>query len=83
MVDSFLHLLLRVVVRDSLPEKTDWDGLLSFDFTNVQLLSVSQLMEKTEIRTKAMRAVKGRITAEREKKKFSCWPMEDIYSICM
>ena len=42
---------------------------MEFDFPNAQLLSVSQFMEKTEFRTKAMRAAKGRIKVEREKSK--------------
>ena len=59
---NFLHRLLRCIVdRDGLPEKTDWDGLLSSGFTNLQLLLVSQFVEKTEFRTKAIRAAKGRI----------------------
>ena len=67
---NFLHRLLRrIVTRDGLPEENDWDALLEFDFTSVQLLSVSQFMEKTEFRTKAMRAAKGRINVEREKNK--------------
>ena len=65
---DFLHRLLeRIVTGECLPEEKDWDALLEFDLTNVQLLSVSQFMEKTEIRTKAMRAAKGRINVEREK----------------
>ena len=67
---NFLHRLLRrILIRDCLPEEEDWDALLEFDFTSVQLLSVSQFMEKTEFRTKAMRAAKGRINVEREKNK--------------
>ena len=67
---DFLHSLLRrIVTRECLPEGNDWDALLEFDFTNVQLLSVSQFMEKTEFRTKAMRAAQGRINVEREKNK--------------
>ena len=67
---EFLHRLLRrILTREFLPEKNDWDGLLEFDFTNVQLLSVSQFMEKTEFRTKAVRAAKGWINVEREKNK--------------
>ena len=67
---EFLHRLLRrIVARDSLPQEGDWDALLEFDFTNAQLLSVSQIMEKTEFRTKAMRAAKGRKNVEREKNK--------------
>ena len=69
MLDFLHRLLRRIVARDSLPEEDDWDALLEFDFTNVQLLSVSQFMEKTEFRTKAMRAAKGRINVEREKSK--------------
>ena len=52
-----------------MPEDDDWDALLELDFTNAQLLSVSQFMEKTEFRTMAMRAAKGRINVEREKNK--------------
>ena len=52
---DFLHRLLeKIVTRDSLPEEDDWDALLEFDFKNAELLSVSQLMEKTEFRTNAM-----------------------------
>ena len=69
---DFLHRLLRrVVSRESLPEEHDWDAFLGFDFTDVELLSISQFMEKTEFRTKAMRAVKGRINVEKEKSKKS------------
>ena len=49
--------------------ENDWDVLLEFDFTKVQLLSVSQFMEKTEFRTKALRAAKGRTNVEKEKNK--------------
>ena len=50
----FLHRLLRrVIARESLPEENDWDALLGFDFTGVELLSISKFMEKTEFRTKA------------------------------
>ena len=67
---DFLHRLLRkIVTRNCLPEEDDWDALLEFDFTNAQLLSVSQFMKKTEFRTKAMRAAKGEINVEREKNK--------------
>ena len=62
-------MLRRIVSRESLPEENDWDVLLGFDFTGVQLLSISQFMEKTEFRTKAMRAAKGRINVEKEKSK--------------
>ena len=67
---NFMHRLLRrVVTRDCLPEEDDWDALLEFDFTNAQLLSVSQFMENIEFRTKAMRSAKGRINVEKEKNK--------------
>ena len=45
--------------------------LLRFDFTGVQLWSFSQFMEKTEFRTKAMRAAKERLDVEKEKSKKS------------
>ena len=67
MLDFLYCLLRRIVTRDCLPEEDDWDSLLDFDFTNVDFLSVSQFMEKTEFRTEAMRAAKGRINVEREK----------------
>ena len=57
------------MARECLPEEDDWNALLEFDFTNVQLLSIAQFMEKTEFRTKAMRAAKRRINVEREKSK--------------
>ena len=69
MLDFLHRLLRRIVARECLPEEDDWNALFEFDFTNVQLLSISQFMEKTEFRTKAMRAVKGRINVEREKSK--------------
>ena len=69
MLDSLHRLLRRIVSRESLPEENGWDALLGFDFTAVQLLSISQFMEKTEFRTKAMRAAKGRINVEKEKSK--------------
>ena len=69
MLDFFHRLLRRIVARECLPEENDWDALLEFDFTNVQLLSVSQFMEKIDFRTKLMRAAKGRIKVEREKNK--------------
>ena len=69
MLDFLHRLLRRFVTRDFLPEEDDWDALLEFGFTNAQLLSVSQFMEKTEFRTKAMRAAKGRINVEIEKNK--------------
>ena len=71
MLDFLHHLLRRIVSRESLPEENDWDALREFEFNNAQLLSVSQFMEKTEFRTKAMRAAKGRINVEKEKSKKS------------
>ena len=71
MLDFLHRLLRRIIVRESLPEDSDWDALLGFDFTGVQLLSISEFMEKTEFRTKAMRAAKGRINVEKEKSKRS------------
>ena len=68
MLDFLHRLLRRIVTRDCLPEEDDWDVFLEFDFTNAQFLSVSQFTEKTEFRTKAMRAAKGRINVERERK---------------
>ena len=69
MLDFLHRLLRRIVARDFLPEKDDWEALLGFDFTNAELLCVSQFMEKMEFRTKAMGAAKGRINVEREKNK--------------
>ena len=71
MLDFLHRLLRRIVSRESLPEENDWDALREFEFMNAQLLSVSQFMEKTEFRTKAMRAAKGRINVEKEKSKKS------------
>ena len=69
---DFLHgFLRRIVSRESLPEENDWDALLGFEFVDAQLLTVSQFLEKTEFRTKAMRAAKGRINVERENSKKS------------
>ena len=66
----FLHRLLRRnVSRESLPNENDWDALLEFEFIDAQLLSVSQFKEKTEFRTKAMRAAKGLNNVEKEKSK--------------
>ena len=43
--------------------------MFGFEFTDAQLLSISQFKEKTEFRTKAMGAAKGLINVEREKYK--------------
>ena len=69
MLDVLHHLLRRIVSGKSLPEENDWDALLGFEFIDAQLLSISQFMEETEFRTKAMRAAKGRIDVEKEKSK--------------
>ena len=71
MLDFLHRLLRRIGSRESLPEGNDWDALLGFGFIDAQLLSVSQFMERTELRTKTMRAAKGRIKVEREKSKKS------------
>ena len=65
---DFLHRLLRRIISpEGLPEENDCDALLGFEFLDAQLLSIFQFMEKTELRTKAMRAAKGRINVEKEK----------------
>ena len=67
---DFLHRLLRGIIwRDSLLEEIDWDTLLGFKFTDVQLLSISKFMEKTEFRTKRMTAAKNRNIVEQKKNK--------------
>ena len=71
MLDFLHHLLRRIVSRENLPEANDWGGLLGFEFIDTQLLTISQFMEKTDFRTKAMRAAKGRIKVEKEKSKKS------------
>ena len=58
MLDFLHRLLRRIVSRENLPEENDWDGLLGVEFNDTQLLSISQFMEKTEFRTKAMKAAK-------------------------
>ena len=71
MLDFLHRLLRRIVSRENLPEEIDWDALLGFEFVDAQLLTVSQIMETTEFRPKAMRAAKGRINVEREKSRKS------------
>ena len=66
MLDFFHRLLLRIISKECLLERNDWDGLLGFDLTDVQL-SVSQFMEKTWFRTKSMRAEQGRNKVDKEK----------------
>ena len=60
---------VRIVSRESLREENDCDGLLGFEFVDAQFLSISQFVEKTEFRTKAMRAAKGPINVEKGKSK--------------
>ena len=80
---DFLHPLLRLVVsRESLPEENGWDALLGFEFIDAQILSVSQFIGKTEIRTKAMRAAKGRINVEKSKKSKTDKIASDVLGIC-
>ena len=71
MLDFLHRLLRRIISRESLPEENDWDALRELEFIDAQLLSVSHFMEKTELRTKAMRAAKGRNNVEKEKSKKS------------
>ena len=71
MLDFLHRLLRRIVSRESLPEENDWDALLGFEFIDAQLLSVSQFMEKTEFRSKALRAAERRINVEKGKSKKS------------
>ena len=59
MVDFLHRLLRRILARDSLPEEDDWDALLEFDFTIVQLLSVSQFIEKNRISYEGYASCKG------------------------
>ena len=67
---DFLHRLRRCIIsRKSLPEENDWDILLRFEFTDARLLSISKFMEKTEFRTKTMRAAKARNNVKKEKNK--------------
>ena len=69
---DFLHRLLRrIASRERLPEENAWDALLGFEFIDAQMFSFSQFIEKTEFRTKAMKAAKGRINVEKEKSKKS------------
>ena len=71
MLDFLHRLLRRIISRESLPEESQWGALLGFEFIDAQLLSISQFLEKTEFRTKAMKAAKGRINVEKEKNKKS------------
>ena len=68
MLDFLHRLLRRIIARKNLPEENDCDALLGFEFTDAHFLSISQLMEKTGIRTKAE---KGHIDVETEKRRKS------------
>ena len=46
-------------LENRLPEENVGNAILGFDYTNVQLLSVSKFMDKTEFLTKAMNASEG------------------------
>ena len=67
MLDFLHRLLRRIISLESLLEEMDWDALFGFEFIDAQLMSPSQFMDKTEFRTKTMRAAKARIFLEREK----------------
>ena len=84
---EFLHRLLRrIISRASLPEGNDWDALLGFEFVDAQMWSISQFMEKTDFRAKAMRAAEGVIIVEKEKSRKSmthviaCAVMGDMFN---
>ena len=66
MLDFLHRLLRRNISRQSLREENDWDAMLSFEFIDAQVLSILQLMEKTEFRTNAMRAAKRLIIVGKE-----------------
>ena len=69
MLDLLHCLLRRNVSRENLPEEDDWEALLEFQFIDALLLSMSEVREKTEFRSKTMRAAKGRINVEKERSK--------------
>ena len=71
VLENLNRLHRRIISRESLPEEYDWDALIGFEFIDAQLLSISQFMEKTEFRTKSMRAESGRINVEKEKNRKS------------
>ena len=59
----------RIISRESLSEENDWDALLGFEFVDNQMLSISQFMEKTEIRTKAEDCQKDALMLRRRRVK--------------
>ena len=69
MLDFLHRLLRRFVERDTLPDDSDWETLLQYDFNSTKFLDVPSFMEKTGFRTKAMRVAKSKIDVEREKTK--------------
>ena len=69
MLDLLHRLFRRIVSREISPEENDRDALLEFELIDAQLLSISQIMQKTEFRTKAMRAATGRNNVEKERSK--------------
>ena len=61
-VCDFLHRLLRrIVPRSCLPYEWDWVALRSFEFAFGELLSVSEFMQKTEFRAKALKVARSKI----------------------
>ena len=56
---NFLHWpMRRIVERGALPDESDWETLLQYDFTGTIFLDVPSFMEKTEFRAKSMRVAK-------------------------
>ena len=70
---EFLHRLLRRIISRERVYSKKMIGMrcLGFEFTGVQLLSVSHFMEKIDFRTEIMRPAKGRINVEKERNKYS------------
>ena len=64
---DFLHpLLRRVVPRKCMPDECGWDALRSFDFVVGELLSLPDVMQKTEFRANALKVSRLKIKLERE-----------------
>ena len=67
---DFLHRLLRRIVEcDTLPDESDWETLLQYDFNLTKFLDVPSFMDKTDFWAKALRVTKLKIDVEREKLK--------------